>query len=174
MYMRRDMKIQSFSLIEMLVVLVLSGIVLSILYFAYFGITTYQLRLVRKVDKQEELGLMFYTLKSDVERSTILRLREQSIIDCYRTREQLDVSYYFDAPNVVRQQLHRIDTFHCSIERPVFSFQGVTVTDVNAVVDQIRLVVDASQTPLELDINKLYDAASLINAIPNDTTRGRN
>lgn len=172
--MRPDMKLQSFSLVEMLVVLVLSGIVLSILYFAYYSISTYQFALVRKADKQEELGLMFYTLKNDVECSTILRMREQNIIDCYRTPEQLDVSYYFDAPNVIRRQLQRIDTFHCNIERPVFSFQGVIATDVNAVVDQIRLVVDSPQIPLELDINKLYDAASLINAIPNDTTRERN
>jgi prepilin-type N-terminal cleavage/methylation domain-containing protein len=172
--MRPDIKVQSFSLVEMLVVLVLSGIVLSILYFAYYSISTYQFTLVRKVDKQEELGLMFYTLKRDVERCNILRVREQYAINCYNTYGQLNVSYYFFAPNVIRKQLERIDTFHCQIENPLFFFQGEQVTNINTVVDEIKLIVDAPQVPVELDINKLYDAASLIIAIPNDTIRERN
>lgn len=172
--MRPDMKVQSFSLVEMLVVLVLSGIVLSILYFAYYGITTHQINFARKINIQEDRGLMYFTLKRDVERSYLLRMRDKYSIDCYRSAGQLDVSYYFDAPNVIRKQIERIDTFHCNIEEPLFFFQGKMVTDIDAVVDEIRVVENASEIPLELDIGKLYDATSLINAIPNDTTRGRN
>lgn len=172
--MRPDIRVQSFSLVEMLVVLVLSGIVLSILYFAYYSISTYQFTLVHKVDKQEELGMMFYTLKRDVERSHVLRIQDQYVIDCYSTPEQLDVSYYFFAPDVIRKQMERIDTFHCQIANPLFFFQSIPTTDINAVIDEIRLTGNEHEIPVELDINKLYDAASLINAVPNDTIRERN
>jgi prepilin-type N-terminal cleavage/methylation domain-containing protein len=171
--MRHDTKVQSFSLVEMLVVLVLSGIVLSILYFAYYSISTYQFELVAKVDKQEELGLLFYSLKRDIDRSYMLRKRDQFAIDCYSAPEKVDVSYYFVEPNVVRKQLERTDTFHCEILRSAFLFQEIPVTD-NAVIDQIRLTLNTAPDPIELDIIKLYDAACLINAIPNDTTRERN
>jgi prepilin-type N-terminal cleavage/methylation domain-containing protein len=170
--MRPDtVRINSFSLVEMLVVLVLSGIVLSTLYFAYYSISTYQFTLARKSEQQEDLSLMFYTFKRDIEHCYILRMRNQHVIDCYNAPEQLGVSYYFDAPNVIRKQLERIDTFHCQIEEPLFFFRGASVIDENAVVDEIRLIENISSIPIELDINKLYDAASLINAIPNDTTR---
>jgi prepilin-type N-terminal cleavage/methylation domain-containing protein len=167
-------KVASFSLVEMLVVLVLSGIVLSALYFSYYTVFANQITFTRKIGRQEELGTLFYSLKRDVELSYVLRVHEEQSMDCFTSPNEVGVSYHFFSSHTIRRQFERIDTFHCKIKNISFRFQGIPVSNSSDVIDEIVLTEDAFQSPFEMDIYKLYDAASLIDATPNDTTRERN
>jgi len=165
-------KVSSFSLAEMLVVLVLSGIVLGSIYFAYYTVSTYQINLGKRIKTQNDLGLLFYTLKKDIDRSDSVQTIDTQTLCCY-DHERGKIEYTFSGPFSTRRQFERIDTFVCRIQSPIFKFLGKIVQE-KAMIDEVYLTEDASESPFEIKLYKMYDAASLIEIAPNDSLRERN
>src|ERR1044072_3609062 len=117
-------KVASFSLVEMLVVLVLSGISIGIIYFAYYTLSTYQITLSRKYNDLNDRNTLYFSLKKDIERSQQVTVFGESDLYCLSPHENLTIQYSFSSTYSIRRQAGRVDTFHISTGKPVFLWQG--------------------------------------------------
>src|SRR5688572_20383804 len=115
-------RIEAFSLIEMLVVLILSSIIVSIIYFMYYTVSTYQLTLIRKQRKSEDLTMLYFLLRRDTDRAEKIVALSVDEIQTIDTNAQ-SVYYSFDTAYVMRKQLARVDTFYGNFGRVEMAWQ---------------------------------------------------
>jgi prepilin-type N-terminal cleavage/methylation domain-containing protein len=165
---RFNHRITAFSLIEMLVVLVLSSLVVTIIYFVYYTVSTYQMRLIKNQQATEDIGALFFLLKKDIVRSKAVQAVSTDDIECI-THEGFSVLYSFTRSYVLRQQVVRIDTFHGDFTMPVFQWQGKSVERYPGDIDLVEINVDGMPLPARISIYKKYDVASLVNRAINDS-----
>lgn len=154
-------KVKSFTLVEMLVVLVLSGIVISILYVAYYNISGYQLTLERKQQQLRDLSGLYFQMRRDVDRSTEVWADAKYAITCRNSQRGIDVNYLFTPDAVVRTQREVVDTFHCRSGDPQFLFDNVTVNEFPSKIDVLSFTLSLHDS-VQFSVLKHYDAASLI------------
>jgi prepilin-type N-terminal cleavage/methylation domain-containing protein len=170
----RHAELPSFSLVEMLVVLVISGILLGSLYFAYYTVTAYQLALTKKLSHLEDVNGLYFSLKRDVDRGEAIQSTATRDLRCQFAGQT--VQYTFTADYCLRRQTTRIDTFHCKASTPIISWQGKVLepADTLQILDALQVTLTDFDPPLTMQIHKLYDAASLIKLTQPDTLRERN
>jgi prepilin-type N-terminal cleavage/methylation domain-containing protein len=160
----------AFSLVELLVVMVLSSIIIGIIYFSYSTITSYQLRLTNQKRLAEDSATLYFVLKKDVQQSEAVRAVSPETIVCERSFGL--ISYGFHHGYVLRQQLERIDTFLLRFERPRFFQQKKLLEAYPFLVDEIQLRPQVNDdTTLSTTIFKYYDAAMLIQMTQKDTVQ---
>lgn len=169
---RLNSKISSFSLAEMLVVLVLSGIIIGVIYVAYYNVSTYQLSITRRYGALQDAGQLFFLMQRDVERSGQIVASAAGLYCTALGAESVSagIVYVFSPDFCVRRQAERIDTFRCKLSQPEFRWKGdaVSASDSSVYVDEIQVEADF-QRPVKIHIFKAYDAASMIEMTSNDT-----
>jgi prepilin-type N-terminal cleavage/methylation domain-containing protein len=160
--------VPSFSLVELLVVMVLSSIIVGVIYFSYATIVSYQLRLSNQKRLVEDAATLYFILKKDVQQSTCVRAISHETILCERSLGT--VNYGFYDGYVLRQQLDRIDTFRLRFEAPKFYQQTKQLGVFPAIVDEIQLTRQATdEASTNISICKYYDAAMLIQLTATDS-----
>jgi prepilin-type N-terminal cleavage/methylation domain-containing protein len=160
--------VKSFTLVEMLVVLVLSSIIVGIIYFIFYNVNTYQLNLMRKQQQIGDMNTLFFTMKSDAERCEhIDALNPYEVV----FRGDIHVAYVFGDKFVLRKQDSRLDSFAGTFLKPVFSWQGRNVERYPDIVDEIQCEFSHFSDSVTLDVRKYYDAAALINVSPKDSLK---
>src|SRR5690349_1031153 len=97
-------RLNSFSLIEMLVVLVLSSIVVGIVYFSFYNISAYQLDLTRRYSKFSEITDFYFLLKKDVEESSKIKSINGTEIFCSNSGQFGRIQYLFSDSCILRIQ----------------------------------------------------------------------
>jgi type II secretory pathway pseudopilin PulG len=160
--------VPAFSLVELLLVMVLSSIIVGIIYFSYSTISAYQIKLSSQKRIAEDAATLYFILKKDVQQSEVVLATSPETILC----KQLlgNTSYSFYHRYVLRQQVERVDTFIMRFERPRFFQQGVLKEVYPFVVDEILLTPQGDNTTaVNTTVFKYYDAAMLIEINPNDT-----
>ena len=167
---RNDLRVMSFSMIEMLVVLVLSSMIVGMVYSAYYTISRYQLTLTQKYTRQGDLASVYFVLQRDFDRSQkIETLKEPNILRC-TYMDRLEILYRFTPELVIRKQASRVDSFQCVANRPVFYFEQKEIRQQQASpVDEMRMEMTSLPDPAWLIVRKMYDAASRIELTENDT-----
>jgi prepilin-type N-terminal cleavage/methylation domain-containing protein len=159
----------AFSLPEMLVVMVLSSIIVSIIYFSFQTISSYQVRLSNQKKSAEDAGTLYYILKKDVQQCNAVKALDDDEILCEYWAGS-NVSYAFLSDYTLRTQQSRIDTFTCAFTIPVFSFEDKPVSHYPATISEIRLPrAENSTGPLNILLYKYYDAASLLDLTKTDS-----
>jgi len=161
-------RIEAFSLIEMLVVLILSSIIVSIIYFMYYTVSTYQLTLIRKQRKSEDLATLYFLLRRDVDHAKEIVAFSEDEIETTRTDAQ-SVLYSFDSAFVLRKQLTRIDTFYGQFGNVQLAWRQKPISTYPSNIDKLDVEVKGLALPLQIHVVKKYDAASLVNLVKKDS-----
>jgi len=159
----------SFSLIEMLVVMVLSSIIVGIIYFSYYTLYTYQVSLSKRYKGFEDISTLYFQLKTDVDRCDRVDASDGNTLRFKIPKPDTEIHYFFSTSYVAREQAGRIDTFYCRLQNPVFMLKGNSLADRSAQVDEIQIGV--GQLPVEVNVHiyKQYDVASLLETVQKDT-----
>ena len=95
-------KVHSFSLIELLVVMVLSSIIVSIIYFSYYTVSKYQISLTAKLRGFDDVSELYFLLKKDIYRSKKINSFDEENLICSVEGIGANVHYIFSASYIVR------------------------------------------------------------------------
>lgn len=157
----------AFSIIEMLVVMLLSSLIVGIIYFAYYTVNGYQLTLTRKLQQVDDVAGLYYNLKADLDRSENVYMSGQGIV-CNFRQVGSPVEYSFFSEFIIRSQASRTDTLKCAVEEFLFYFQGESAT-LGGTVDEVWIIIKSGNESVSLHMGKEYDAAALVNQVTKDS-----
>jgi prepilin-type N-terminal cleavage/methylation domain-containing protein len=161
-------KMASFSLVEMLVVMVLSSIIVGIIYFSFSTISSYERRLSRQKKAVEGLETFYYILKKDLQQSNQIAALNRDELRCgYHSGNTIEYRFFPDL--VVRTQLSRTDTFASAFSAPVFLKAGKMISSYPDIIDELQLDAGGKEMPFRILLLKSYDAASLIDLTKPDS-----
>lgn len=151
-------KIPAFTLMEIMIVMIISGIVISFGYSAYTFIQsrsgTFSEITRRDVSLQKTVAL----LERDVFRSCrIIALNGNELL--FVGEDTVD--YHFNPEYLLRRSGTITDTFNIPVNKCSFQFQRETLTE--GLVDKIDLSIRDSESGLiEMGLSKKYDASALM------------
>lgn len=152
-------KVHAFTLMEITVAMLISGLVISICYTAYGLIQGYYIRFEDKNKTSSIVLDLKHVLERDFFKAAhIIRTKQGIVVQ----QDSLVVDYIFNDKQVLRQieNLHT-DTFTMPLQKIGFYFEGreAQVTDT---VDRINLELQMNKdTKVPVQINKYYSAADL-------------
>ena len=155
-------KVHSFSLVEMLVVMVLSSFIVGVIYFTYYTVNSYQITLTRKYALNEERSSLYYLLKKDFDKSAELRTVHMNELGCYDLTGRANALYFFNDEFVWRKQGTRVDTFYCKMDSLRFLRMGQPITMPDEQIDEVQMILLDFAVPVRLNLVKEYDRAALI------------
>jgi prepilin-type N-terminal cleavage/methylation domain-containing protein len=162
-------KVSAFSLVEMLVVLVLSSMVAGIVYFSYRSVSLYYLTLDQKRIEVENLSGLNYLLKKDFEEADLIMAMNPRMIEITNGSSS-KINYEFFKNYSVRFQDMRVDTFALSCDSIAYRWVKRIQNFYPGCIDKISLEVTREESgPFRIGVVKLYDAASLIVATQKDS-----
>lgn len=164
--MIHDRGIKSFSLVEMLVVMVLASVVVSLIYWVYYSVSSYNLLLKSKLAKAETREILFHVLKKDFMTGVEVRRVDHFVIVCKYPRGMTAVRYSFNKEFIVRDQLTRKDTFDFNVLHAVFLRNQSQVDYRNSLIDEIEILLSDST---DITLYREYDRATLIEALSDST-----
>lgn len=152
-------KLAAFTLMEVTVAMLISGLVITICYTAYGLIQGYYMRFGEK-NKASSLVL---DLKHVLERDFIKAVHIIRTEDGFVVRQDsLVVNYIFNDKQVLREvkDLHT-DTFAMPVQKMDFYFEGHEVHTADT-VDQVNLELQMNKdTKVPVQLNKYYSSADL-------------
>ncbi|MBB6273342.1 Tfp pilus assembly protein PilE [Pedobacter cryoconitis] len=153
-------KVFAFTIMEVTVAMLISGLVITICYTAYGLIQGYYIRFGEK-NKTSSLVLdLKHVLERDFFKAAyVIRTDEGMVVQ----QDSLVVDYTFNDKQILREikGLHT-DTFAIPAQKMAFYFEGheVKVADT---VDQINLELQMNKdTKVPVQINKYYSSADLL------------
>lgn len=158
-------KLPAFSLIEMLVVLVLSSIITGAVYYAYYTVNTFQVSLSRKYTSLRSAATLGYRLRTDVENARITT-KLDSGFQCVLPSNRV-ITYVLHDQYITRHQDALIDTFRFKTSEKFFLFEGKE--NPMAPIDEIILEGRILEKNLRYHVAKEYDAASLVQFVKRDS-----
>lgn len=162
-------KAKAFSLPELLVVMVLSSLIAGIIYFVYYTVSAYQLRLTKKMSREADMSLLYFTLKKDVENCKVVSATGPSAIHCiFADGKQVLYSVRPDS-SLLRQQNHRMDTFKLTVSLFSVWWDNKVLTAFPAATDKFQFEIKTSSGFVVAGFGKQYDASSLMEIIPKDS-----
>jgi|GEM_PF-2863648 len=171
-------KLRSFSLVEMLVVMVVGGIAIGIIYYAYYTVFTYQHQLTDKYDKVNDASDLYFQLNRDFGHCRYATVTEQQELLCQEATAGTTVRYSFISEYCLRKQRERLDTFKCSLGKPQYRWRGKPLEEASQnrlqgmfLTDEVSIEVTGLLQPVTYLITRQYDAAALleITTLPTDT-----
>lgn len=162
-------KVASFSLIELLVVMLLSTIIVGIIYFSYYNVARYQLDLTNRFTRLNDFSTLYFLLKTDFDRGKTINVENENSIRIQVPKRGMSVLYEFNTGYVVRRQGAGLDTFKCPVEIPDFLMQGKPLKEIPGWADELHMHVSDSASSVIVSIRKRYDAASLLETVKYDT-----
>ncbi len=153
--MQTNKKIQAFTLSEMIVVLILTGIVVG-LAFSVLGLVQKQMLTIQdNYNKSLELNKLETSLWLDFSRYSIINYN--ALEDKLILKNELDsISYVFLKKIIIKKQ----DTFSISLKYKQFYFDGKLSTTNQ--VDAMKLKTSKTHLNQELFIFKQNDATAFI------------
>ncbi len=152
-------KVSAFTLMEITVAMLISGLVITICYTAYGLIQGYYIRFGEKNKTSSMVLDLKHVLEKDFLKAVhIIRTEEGIVVQ----QDSLTVDYTFNNKQIFRQikDLHT-DTFAMPAQKVDFYFEG-REANVADTVDQINLILQMNkdiQVPLQM--NKQYSSADL-------------
>ncbi len=153
-------ELKAFTLMEMLIVLIISGIVISIGYGAYsfMGEQLGSFRTLTKDDESVNAGISM--LEYEVFKGNeIRRINNNEII----IEGESGIRYRIEGIGLIRYTGELIDTFLMQIKNPELTFENSIVTSDSGLIDKIRFnILSDQETTLPVTIHKEYDAFRLL------------
>lgn len=163
-------KIKAFSILELIVVMLISMIVMGIAYQGYLLFHKQFLSFKKNADKIADLSLMDRLLHSDISDSRIV-LKNSKGIDCIYPDKT--IIYEWEDTYALRKDAGLIDTFHLT------ALEGITFTFLSKpantfeMVDELVFIDKTKESQKVFHYLKKYGADIIINN-PNRADHGRN
>ena len=153
-------KIKAFTIIELTVITLLSGIVISIAYFIFF-IMEKQYNLYDKTSKyQLELSTLNRLLTQDFQIADSILTHDNSGIVVFKNSNK--TLYIFAPPLITRNKNNQTDTFHLDVQDPTCLLDHTEVSVPNIWVDELMFTANYKQQKLRLHFYKKYAVAPFI------------
>jgi Tfp pilus assembly protein PilE len=149
-------KLKSFTIVELCVTLLISGVVIGIAYYAY-SLFLYQYK------KQEAKSALIreYLLFQKAIRTDIDQAEDITDSIAYLTFRKLSnetAKYNFANDFIYRNTLSATDSFRIKKTEYYFS----TVTETSDLVNEIHIVFDLKPEKLRADFKKIYSAQQIM------------
>ena len=162
--MRPDFRVKGFSLMETLIVLVISGLITGAVYFVFTAATRYYAQLQATGAEVQNINGLHTILSNDVNKSESIRLINEGLsMEDDRGKRIALYSFYDD--RVIRHQLDHSDTFRCKDLFVDVSFRRQPVKD-RGLLDMIEVDFVVRGEKVSLKIFKEYSVSSLLNFEP--------
>jgi prepilin-type N-terminal cleavage/methylation domain-containing protein len=159
-------KVAAFSLVEMLVVMVLSSMMVGIIYFVYYTVNSYQVSLSRKFNKVEGVNSLYSLLTHDVDRSEYIEVTTTKVLKCHVKYTGNDIYYSFSPLYVLRMQESRTDTLACPVNSVAFFLHQKNME--TGLIDEVQIETSFFGGITKLVFFKQYDAAILTSKVQQD------
>lgn len=157
-------KIQSFTVLELIISLLISSIVISVSYYVYFLFSTQLLKQQQKNAAITELHMFQKIFQTDFDNaSTITDSMDNSII-ILSFDNKAGIKYYFDNGNIIRG---------FSVKNDTFNFSGkvdkLTLLDDSVpLIQKIELEVIVEKEKIDLLFSKQYSSRQITETLANE------
>ena len=136
----RHNELKAFTLLELLVGMILSGIVLAATFTAY-RVVTRQYETYRDKSKSiTEVSLFVSQLEADVENAILITLGSENKINLQSAQRILE--YRFSEKYVLRNDQSRTDTFAVSVKQIETFYKSEKINSENSAVDEFRVRIN--------------------------------
>jgi hypothetical protein len=153
-------RIKSYTVIEMLVVMLISALSIGITYTCYMIFSNHYTQYKKNSDELAEYILADRLLTKDIASSRYVRKTIDGIV-CEYKKEKI---YYDFSENAVVRKSTIIDTFHIAMTGiPVCKYAGQEEHLPNALLEEVFIYSKHHDEPLEFYYRKLYGADLLMN-----------
>ncbi|MCB0395297.1 MAG: prepilin-type N-terminal cleavage/methylation domain-containing protein [Flavobacteriales bacterium] len=154
--MRTADRLQSFTLIELVVVMIITGIVVAT---AATALRITGERLAHLKDSREK-WLEVYRLEGAVQGDADRSLEVLSEVDGVRLKRMVgpDIVYHILANGVVRETGQVTDTFYVDISERESYYNGNTITTNVSPIDEWKWEAQIGETPVSFRFYKIYAA----------------
>lgn len=153
-------KLKAFTLIELCVAIIISGIVTAA-GFGTYAMFSKQFIEHRKINESVAEKLNAYTLlKKDIDKAD--RIQKKSDSEILLTSKTTEVDYSWNENYLLRKCVEQTDTFYISVKAAQLSFLSKEQNKDNGIVDEIHLSTLYEKQVEDLYFRKQYSAAVLM------------
>lgn len=149
-------RLKSFTIVELSVTLLISGIVIGIAYYAYSLFLNQYRKQEAKSSFLREYLLVQKTIQTDIDQSESITNLGSSLM--FRKVKDSKVIYNFANDFIYRETLSGTDTFR--IKKTEYHFS--TVNENSDLISEIQIVFDLKLGKLQANFKKTYSAQQLI------------
>ncbi len=165
-------RLPAFTLLELLVGMILSGIVLTATFSAYRIITKqYESYRIRSVS-DSEISFFVSQLQSDFSNAENITLVSENEIQLQTGGRMLN--YRFSEKNVLRNDFSAIDTFHVSVSGIEAMLKSEKSNSENSPMDELHVMMDIDGKKVERVYLKTNNAKSKIDREETDLNENGN
>lgn len=152
--------LQAFTLIELIVVMVLSLITLGAGMAVFEVFTTRFTTFQREYDISAEMAKLNYLLHKDFQEADLVRLQPNGF---EIVSAKSAVTYHIDGNHLIRSGAIK-DTFRIEISKMTASLKGETVQSAGNIMDELQLEAVVNDKALIYHVDKQYSTAQLLEA----------
>ncbi len=150
-------KLDAYTIVEVLIVLVISAIVIATAVSAFISVQHLFAGTYRQNQSNDKLGMLYHVLNMDISESKTLTY---SFGELHAHKKfEPDIYYYLNEKNVIRETGYTKDTFNYSIRDIHFNY----IKNGAYVIDTIKFAIYDHQTPYIWHFTKHYGTAMYFN-----------
>ena len=151
--------IRSFTLLEMVVVMLLSSIIIAIAYQGYILFYRQYLSFKKNTEANSKISLLDSRIFSDCADSREIRKSAEGLTFIFKDKK---IVYELRGEAIIRHQAVMIDTFKFNAPVISMNFNGKQVFE-NDLVDEIKIETQDGEETMEFRYVKKYGADVIIN-----------
>lgn len=162
------MRMKGFTLLELLVGMIATGIVIAAVFSAYHIVGHQAFKYHERSKAASELSLMHSRLLKDCDKADRIQMlteRECLMVSHaeflnYESEgnEEEQIVYDFRSDYILRIHRQHVDTFFVGVDAIATFRNGIKYDDVGDVVDELQIVL--SDGALVMDVHKTYSASA--------------
>jgi prepilin-type N-terminal cleavage/methylation domain-containing protein len=153
-------KIPGYTIIELIVVMVISTIVVSIAYKTYDIVFTQYLRVRSQNEQIRQLSLLDLLLEKDFANSNYVMNVDEGIVCNYSGKQ---VVYSLNNRFIVRSERSVSDTFRVMAQNIQFAYSNKAIEESNRLIDKFSFEHQDKEHLLYFRYRKVYAAEFLMN-----------
>ena len=153
-------RFQAFTLHEMMIVMILSGILLGITYYSLEVMQSYYFLYNKEHSTLNDARTLQSLLQQDFDKSSSI-VADDHLILC--VGQFVQITYEFKQDYVLRLQLQVIDTFYYSPENIRYFFQGGEFAPgIKQPISEMAFILQINKENIDFRAHKLYSAEELM------------
>ena len=162
-----DKKLQAFTLLELIAVLILSGIITLMAYYVLDITRSYYHKFQQKENSTSALSRLAMIIDQDFQKAKVITGDNSKVIFYFQTHQ---ITYQFMSSYIVRSQSNVQDTFHLIIHDIALKTVSGKNNNKDNPVHELQLVA-GSRDSVFFHFNKNYSAETLFGLQLENTTR---
>lgn len=149
-------KVESYTVSELLVVLIISGLVMTFIYQSFLTVNKFRATLTEKVEKTQGFERLYWLINRDFEESEFL-YKSGNKIACIKDGRQIVYDFSYQFPVRIQEELSESFPF----EITSVDFDLIEKSN-QPLVKRLTLTLLFEESDLRLQVCKHYDAVSRI------------